>query len=141
MDGIVRQGLSRRQGVLVLLLGCLLLLLATRGAAREQPALLRPAPRGDAGLSVMTYNVEGLPWPARFGRGAALARIGERLAALRAAGAQPRIVLLQEAFSDDAKAIRTASGYPYAAIGPDSAPAGPSALPPSTAPSRPKPPS
>ncbi|WP_016746649.1 sphingomyelin phosphodiesterase [Rhizorhabdus wittichii] len=125
MDGIVRRGLSRRQGALVLLLGSLLLLLATRGAAREQPALPHPAPHGDAGLSVMTYNVEGLPWPARFGRGDALARIGERLAALRATGAQPRVVLLQEAFSDDAKAIRAASGHRYAAFGPDDALAGP----------------
>lgn len=120
MEGIVRRGLSRRQGALVLVLGILLLLLATRGAAREQPAFPLSAPRADDGLSVMTYNVEGLPWPARFGRSGSLARIGERLAAMRAGGAQPRIVLLQEAFSEDAKAIRLASGHRYAAFGPTS---------------------
>lgn len=118
MEGIVRRGLSRRQGALVLVLGVLLLLLATRGAAREQPGLAYPAPRADGGLSVMTYNVEGLPWPARFGRSGSLARIAERLAAMRADGTQPRIVLLQEAFSDDAKAIRLTSGHRYAAFGP-----------------------
>lgn len=118
MDRIVRRGLSRRQGAFVLFLASLLLLLATRGAAREQPGLPAAAPRDEAGLSVMTYNVEGLPWPARFGRADDLARIGGRLAAMRAAGVQPRIVLLQEAFSDDAKAIRTASGHRYAAFGP-----------------------
>jgi endonuclease/exonuclease/phosphatase family metal-dependent hydrolase len=117
MEGIVRRGLSRRQGALVLVLGVLLLLLATRGAAREQPALPHSIPRDD-GLSVMTYNVEGLPWPARFGRSGSLGRIGQRLAAMRADGIQPHIVLLQEAFSDDAKAIRTASGHRYAAFGP-----------------------
>lgn len=117
MEGIVRRGLSRRQGALVLFLGALLLLLATRGAAREQPSLPRSIPRDD-GLSVMTYNVEGLPWPARFGRSASLARIGDRLATMRADGVQPRIILLQEAFSEDAKAIRTASGHRYAAFGP-----------------------
>lgn len=118
MDRIVRRGLSRWQAGFVLILGLLPLLLATRGAAREQPALPYPAWQGETGLSVMTYNVEGLPWPARFGRGGSLARIGERLAAMRAANAQPRIILLQEAFSDDAKAIRTASGHRYAAFGP-----------------------
>jgi endonuclease/exonuclease/phosphatase family metal-dependent hydrolase len=106
--------------------GLLLLLFATRGIAREQPFLPDETETATeaAGLSVMTYNVEGLPWPARFGRGDALARIGERLALMRAIGVQPRIVVLQEAFSDDAKAIRAASGHRYAVLGPDAALAG-----------------
>jgi len=69
-------------------------------------------------LSVMTYNVKGLPWPIAFGRSAALAEIGRRLARLRLRGEQPHIVLLQEAFTPEAKALGAMGGYRYAAIGP-----------------------
>lgn len=80
-----------------------------------------------AALSVMTYNVEGLPWPVARGRPAALAEIGQRLAALRASGRQPAIVLLQEAFIPQAKAIGALGGYRYVAFGPSAgdAPAAP----------------
>jgi hypothetical protein len=37
-------------------------------------------------FSVMTYNVEGLPWPVRKGRGEALKKIGFELAAMRVQG-------------------------------------------------------
>lgn len=66
----------------------------------------------------MTYNIEGVPWPIRWGRGAAFATIGERLASMRAGGRQPHIVALQEAFTDDAKAIGRVAGYRHAAYGP-----------------------
>jgi endonuclease/exonuclease/phosphatase family metal-dependent hydrolase len=72
----------------------------------------------DSGLSVMTYNVEGLPWPVRLGRDAAIERITERLGALRRLGRQPHIVVLQEAFTDAAKRIGPDSGYRYVAGGP-----------------------
>ncbi|WP_246021562.1 endonuclease/exonuclease/phosphatase family protein [Alteraurantiacibacter aquimixticola] len=72
----------------------------------------------------MTYNVKGLPWPAASGRGNALAEIGGRLAQMRASGNAPDVVLLQEAFSDDAKAIGAAAGYRHVMLGPQSAPAG-----------------
>lgn len=85
---------------------------------------LAAAMPSDAGLSVMTYNVKGLPWPMGFGRTAALTQIGQRLRALRAAGRQPRIVLLQEAFTQEAKAIADAAGYRYRADGPASDVAG-----------------
>lgn len=71
-----------------------------------------------AGLSVMTYNVKGLPWPMGIGRSGPLARIGARLHALRQAGRQPHVVLLQEAFTNEAKAIADVAGYPYRADGP-----------------------
>lgn len=71
-----------------------------------------------SGLSVMTYNVEGLPWPVALGRPAALAEIGQRFAALRQRGMQPHVVLLQEAFISQAKAIGAAGGYRYFAAGP-----------------------
>lgn len=71
-----------------------------------------------SGLSVMTYNVKGLPWPIVSGRPAALAQIGYRLAQLRKNGKQPDVVLLQEAFIPQAKAIGGLAGYRYVAFGP-----------------------
>lgn len=90
------------------------------------PCTASPPPvvsRGDDGtastrLSVLTYNVEGLRWPARSGRSAALREIGERLAAMRAAGTGPDIVLFQEAFTDAARRAITAAGYPAMIPGP-----------------------
>ena len=70
-------------------------------------------------LSTMTYNIKGLPWPLDFNRDAALARIAERLRAMRDRRQQPHIVLLQEAFTPQAGTIARASGYPYMAFGPD----------------------
>lgn len=74
----------------------------------------------DRPLSVMTYNVMGLPWPIALGRDEALGRIADRLAALRRAGRQPHIILLQEAFSPQAAQLARRAGYAYVAIGPDS---------------------
>lgn len=71
-------------------------------------------------LTVLTYNIEGLGWPAR-GRGeraAALREIGERLEELRKAGQAPDIVMFQEMFSSAAKKAVDASGYPAIASGP-----------------------
>jgi endonuclease/exonuclease/phosphatase family metal-dependent hydrolase len=75
-------------------------------------------------LSLLTYNVEGLPFPVRLGRAAKLRQIGARLATLRAEGRQPHVIVLQEAFSADAKAISTQAGYRYAVDGPSAAMAG-----------------
>jgi endonuclease/exonuclease/phosphatase family metal-dependent hydrolase len=69
-------------------------------------------------LSLLTYNVEGLPWPVRYDRVSKLRQIGATLAALRAAGRQPHVVVLQEAFTDEAKAITIRAGYRYVADGP-----------------------
>jgi endonuclease/exonuclease/phosphatase family metal-dependent hydrolase len=84
-------------------------------------AVFDPVQTGDAApdeLSVMTYNVKGLPFPAALARGDALANIGHRLARLRRAGKQPHVIALQEAFTSDAKAIAALAGYRYVAIGP-----------------------
>lgn len=70
-------------------------------------------------LSVMTYNVMGLPWPIAFGRDAALSRIADRLSALRAAGRQPHVILLQEAFIVDPAQFARRAGYAHVAAGPD----------------------
>ena len=69
-------------------------------------------------LSVMTYNVKGLPWPVAWGRDGALEAIGQRLGQLRSRGRQPHIVALQEAFTDEAKSIGRAAGYAHIVTGP-----------------------
>jgi len=69
-------------------------------------------------LSVLTYNIEGLPWPARSGRGEDLSRIADQLQALRAQGRQPHVILFEEAFSHKARAIAHTAGYRYIADGP-----------------------
>ena len=70
-------------------------------------------------LSVMTYNVEGLPFPVRMGRSNAAHQIAQRLHDMRDAGLQPHVVVLQEAFSDAQHAIGEKAGYRYMAFGPD----------------------
>jgi endonuclease/exonuclease/phosphatase family metal-dependent hydrolase len=69
-------------------------------------------------LSVLTYNVEGLPWPARQNRGPRLREIGRRLAEMRKDGTAPDIVLLQEVFTTDAARLTERSGYPSRIRGP-----------------------
>lgn len=69
-------------------------------------------------LSVLTYNIEGLGWPARKGRARKLAEIGKRLSAMRAAGTAPDIVMFQEMFSGAAKKAVDAAGYPALVAGP-----------------------
>ncbi|MGD9812263.1 MAG: endonuclease/exonuclease/phosphatase family protein [Sphingobium sp.] len=81
-------------------------------------AAARPSTLPSDELSVLTYNVEGLPWPIAFDRPSALARIGNRLNQLRASGTAPEIVVLQEAFTPEARAIARRAGYPYVAFGP-----------------------
>lgn len=92
--------------------------------ARPLPAAAPEWPAGETatpahgGLSVMTFNVKGLPFPIARGRPQALAAIGHRLAELRRAGHQPGVVVLQEAFTNDAKAIARLAGYAHVALGP-----------------------
>lgn len=77
------------------------------------------AEAASADVSVLTYNVRGLPWPLAAGRASALKEIGRELATLRAAGRQPDIVLIQEGFRGGEVAdLVKASGYRYWAKGP-----------------------
>lgn len=69
-------------------------------------------------LKVLTYNIEGLGFPARSGRSRQLGEIGKRLAEMREAGAGPDIVLFQEVFSRAAQRSVAATGYPSIAAGP-----------------------
>lgn len=74
-----------------------------------------PAP---ATLSVMTYNLEGLTWPARTGRAPFLEEMTAEFARMEQAGLLPDVIVFQEAFST--AALRTASStpHPYYALGP-----------------------
>ena len=72
-------------------------------------------------LSVMTYNVKGLPWPIASGRAAAIDEIGARLHRAREQGVQPNVIMLQEAFGDTAQRIADRAGYRFVAMGPDAA--------------------
>jgi len=96
------------------------------GLSATEPACAQ----GVSELSVLTYNVEGLPWPVRTGRDADLARITQRLQELRHTGSQPHIIVLEEAFSDAAQAIPIKAGYRFIADGPAASDAGaPATLP------------
>ena len=75
-------------------------------------------------LSILSYNVEGLPWPIASGRDAAAGAIADRLADMRAAGTQPHIVAIQEAFGQAGKLIGRQAGYRYVAYGPSDGEAG-----------------
>lgn len=87
-------------------------------AAIESPVVVPVSADRTPTLSVMTYNIEGLPFPVRFGRAAAAGEIARRLRAMRTAGLQPHIVVLQEAFGDAQRAIGREAGYRYVAFGP-----------------------
>lgn len=117
-----------------------LLILATLGTAalstedplaiRRPVALQAPPPRVEwsggelhTDLTVLTYNVKGLPWPLRMDlaerdAGLAMAEIGRHLGDLRRRGAAPNVVLIQEGFPDETALIGILGGYRYAARGP-----------------------
>jgi len=97
---------------------------ATAAASVARPVARDVARDAARDVTLMTYNVHGLPWPIADDRSADLAAIGTRLKTMRNAGDQPGIVVLQEAFVANAKAIGRTAGYRYAAFGPgeDAAP-------------------
>ncbi|MGH6696266.1 endonuclease/exonuclease/phosphatase family protein [Sphingopyxis sp.] len=87
--------------------------------APEMPVITRLADgRQSTTLSILIYNVEGLPWPARKHRGPSLDRIGKSLADFRAQGRAPDIVLMQETFTSRAARIGEHTGYANAIGGP-----------------------
>ncbi len=69
-------------------------------------------------LSVLTYNVRGLPWPLGVGRHAAFRQIAADLRQLQAEGRAPDLLLLQEAFTPEAGRIGNRAGYPNWVPGP-----------------------
>jgi endonuclease/exonuclease/phosphatase family metal-dependent hydrolase len=90
---------------------------------RGRPASVATAAeqgRPSATLSVLTFNVEGLPWPAKRHRPPRLREIGRELAEMRAKGNAPDVVFLQEAFSTEAARIGARAGYRNYLKGPSS---------------------
>ena len=87
-------------------------------------------------ITVLIYNVAGLPWPAGCGkasrdtddsgkripiaciRSAALKKIGDTFGDLRKLGAEPDIILLQEAFISASAEIPVRGGYSNWVAGP-----------------------
>ena len=114
------------------------------GLARE-PAITHDSATGASSMtvSVLIYNVAGLPWPVTCGkqtrkvdengeripiacrRSAELKKIGDTLGALRQQGIEPDIVLLQEAFIPEAAEIPNRGGYPNWVAGPGRSDTGP----------------
>ena len=93
---------------------------SARGGASEAPPSHPFETRAAVSqISVLSYNIKGMPWPAAWGRDAAMDRIAARLAAYRRQGTQPDIVLLQEAFTDTAREIGRRAGYRHVVFGPD----------------------
>jgi endonuclease/exonuclease/phosphatase family metal-dependent hydrolase len=102
------------------------------------PEIVIDAETGTASteISVLIYNVAGLPWPLSRGkksrqvdengeripidsnRPRALKAIGDELGEMRAAGREPDIVMLQEAFISSAVEIPKRAGYPNWVVGP-----------------------
>lgn len=113
----------------ILLAACCLSLFCAASSCGGPIAQLPPAAPSarpfDGTLSLLTYNIEGVPWPFAWNRPPAFARIAERLRQLRAAGRNPQIVVLQEAFTPDAQAIGREAGYRYVVAGPSAAEANP----------------
>lgn len=114
--GMLRGASLMRRALVVSLLSLSFLVLAPRGGSAAE--LLPAAAASGEPLSVLTYNVHGLPWPIVESRSDELAAIGQRLAMLRREGRQPSVVVLQEAFTADAARIGAHGGYRYAATGP-----------------------
>ena len=90
--------------------------------------VVKRLPTGEAfiDISVLTYNVKGLPWPLRLDLpdrdpDTAMAKIGRHLDTLRADGKAPDIVLIQEGFPQAASQIGQRGNYPFAARGPSRA--------------------
>jgi hypothetical protein len=80
-------------------------LTAMTGAAGADVTVAAPAAltaQAPDSISVLTYNIKGLPWPLAGNRESAFVAIEQRLADLRANAAQPHIIVLQEAFTDRA---------------------------------------
>ncbi|MEE8295034.1 MAG: endonuclease/exonuclease/phosphatase family protein [Sphingomonadales bacterium] len=70
-------------------------------------------------IRVLIYNIAGLPWPIRTGRRGDIKKIGRIFEEMRAAGTEPDIVLLQEAFTMKSQPIARYGGYPNVVGGPD----------------------
>jgi endonuclease/exonuclease/phosphatase family metal-dependent hydrolase len=88
---------------------------STAPVARDLPKVV---PHRPGEISLLTYNVQDLPFRIAGDRTGALSAIGDRLARLRQRNAAPHVVVLQEAFSEQSAAMLKAAGYRHLAFGP-----------------------
>lgn len=82
-----------------------------------RPVAAEPGPPPPT-LSVMTYNIEGLTWPARTGRRSSLEAISAELARMEKAGVLPDVIVFQEAFSNSALRTAASTPHPHVVLGP-----------------------
>lgn len=94
--------------------------LAPLPQAPARSASIETAPDGSrtTTVSVLIYNVAGLPAPRGKNRGVAMDHIADELAAMKRAGTAPDIVMLQEAFIAKAGKIGARAGYANGVRGP-----------------------
>ena len=93
------------------------LLMAGGAAPPEIGGFGMPVAVDGGDISLMTYNVRGLPWPLAAGRSSALMQIGDRLRQLRLRGTAPDVVVLEEAFTGQARSIGRIAGYAHVVDG------------------------
>jgi len=78
----------------------------------------QPAGDEEPVLRLLSYNINGLPKTLTKGKPPLFNRIAEILRERRAAGTQPQVVLLQEAFDKRTSVIADTTGYKYVYKGP-----------------------
>lgn len=101
---------------------------ACRNSPKPKIELDSNAGERSLAVNVMTYNVEGLPEPARFGRSRKLAEIKRRIDRMMSEGKAPDILVIQEMFSKEAIAMLKAMAYPNFTYGPTTADIGGTAV-------------
>lgn len=69
-------------------------------------------------LKVMSYNVNGLPWPIKKNKRPLLMEIARIIKEQREIGTAPDVLLIQEGFRPEVKEMVAAMGYPYVFKGP-----------------------
>ena len=98
---------------------------AVAGGPADAPQAAAITPGPAPAVTVLSYNVKGLPWPVAHHRGLAADEIAAALRAMRTDGDAPQVVAVQEAFGPAQQRIGALAGYPYSVFGPDRALAGP----------------
>ena len=101
-----------------LLAPLLILALASMAPAEQAPVRCLAPSTFNGNLSILTFNVKGLPWPVAWGRTSAARKIGDKLASLCGSTDRPNLVVMQEAFGNSGAEIAARSGYRYMARGP-----------------------
>lgn len=94
--------------------------LMNQGPATKGPRVSVSADgsRASTTFDVLTFNIEGLGWPARGKRRGSLAQINAQLKGMLARGTAPDVVMVQEMFSQTAVEAVKGVGYPNMVSGP-----------------------